>query len=186
MDIVEGTPSAPFGRSYWVVAGQLLAGYYPGSWTEERTEKKLGALLDAGIRCVVNLVEEEEVNRDQQTMQPYQNILTRLSAKRGIDITYLRISITDMRVPSEQTMQMILDAIDGAIGRTQPVYVHCWGGYGRTGTVIGCYLARHDIARGDAVMDYIAELRRNEKTGSVLSPQNEEQRTMVRQWQKGI
>ena len=118
-------------------------------------------------------------------MRPYQAVLIRLAAKRGLDVTYLRISIPDMQVPSQKTMQAILDSIDGAVGRDQPVYVHCWGGYGRTGTVVGCYLARHGIACGDEVMECIAELRRNVDTGVELSPQNELQRTMVRQWQRG-
>lgn len=46
-----------------------------------------------------------------------------------------------MRTPTVDQMRAILDAIDRAAGSI--VYVHCWGGHGRTGTVAGCYLVRH-------------------------------------------
>ena len=38
------------------------------------------------------------------------------------------------------------------------VYVHCWGGIGRTGTVVGCWLVRHGLDEGDAIAR-IAALR---------------------------
>ena len=40
-------------------------------------------------------------------------------------------------------MSDILDAIDEALARGRVVYVHCWGGIGRTGTVVACWLRRH-------------------------------------------
>jgi protein-tyrosine phosphatase len=48
----------------------------------------------------------------------------------------MRIPVRDVDIPSPDTMRSILDAIDSAIDRCQPVYVHCWGGRGRTGTVV--------------------------------------------------
>jgi len=36
-------------------------------------------------------------------------------------------------------MHEILDTIDAALSAKRIVYVHCWGGVGRTGTVIGCH-----------------------------------------------
>ena len=55
---------------------------------------------------------------------------------------------------------MILDAIDAEIdGRNSPTLVHCSTGHGRTALVVGCYLARHEIAVGDKVVDHIHKLR---------------------------
>ena len=48
----------------------------------------------------------------------------------------------------EPFLKHILDEIDGAILNGKTVYVHCLGGIGRTGTVVGCYLVRHGIAAG--------------------------------------
>ena len=53
-------------------------------------------------------------------------------------------------------MSDILDAIDAALRDGKTVYVHCWGGVGRTGTVIGCWLVRHGKT-GDEALSQIAE-----------------------------
>jgi len=74
-------------------------------------------------------------------------------------------------------MVRILDAIDTALTGEQVVYVHCMGGIGRTGTVIGCYLVRHGQTGAEALQT-IARLR----GGLAESPETEEQRRMVRTW----
>ena len=65
-----------------------------------------------------------------------------------------------MGVPTIPHMTRILDEVDGALADGGSVYVHCWGGIGRTGTVVGCWLVRHGLDDGDAVAR-IAELRRD-------------------------
>ena len=40
-------------------------------------------------------------------------------------------------------MAGLLDAIDTAMRDGKTVYLHCWGGVGRTGNVVGCSLVRH-------------------------------------------
>jgi protein-tyrosine phosphatase len=46
-------------------------------------------------------------------------------------------------VPDAEMMGSVLDAIDTSLDEVGPAYVHCWGGHGRTGTAIGCWLVRH-------------------------------------------
>ena len=171
----------PFPRSYWVLPKVFLAGYYPGDQTKEAAQQKIGALLDSGIRCVINLVEEDEKGAGGKPLRSYASLLTDEAQKRQIDLTYLRISIPDVSVPSVETMQSILDAIDAALNRDQPVYVHCWGGRGRTGTVVGCFLVRHEIETGDGALAAINRLRRDDPGGS-QSPETDAQRDMVRTW----
>jgi protein-tyrosine phosphatase len=141
--------------------------------------------LHAGIRCVVNLVEEGELGHDGQALRSYQQLLTRLAGEQHLAITYLRLPIRDRDVPSATTMEAILDAIDGALDRGQPTYVHCWGGHGRTGTAIGCYLARHAIASGEEALARLQLLRRCEATEGKRSPDTEAQREMIRRWKAG-
>ncbi|NJN80266.1 MAG: hypothetical protein HC797_07245 [Anaerolineales bacterium] len=43
-------------------------------------------------------------------------------------------------------MKNILDTIDNEIENGNPVYVHCWGGVGRTGITAACYLIRHGLS----------------------------------------
>ena len=181
----EATCAVPFDRSYWVIPGQLLAGFYPGGTTKQEAEKKLRSLLDIGVRCVVNLVEEDEQGYDGQRLHPYQLLLSELAAERGVDVAYVRMPIRDLGVPSVATMRMILDLINGALAHGKMTYVHCWGGRGRTGTVIGCYLTRHGMATGEEALKQIAYLRRDEATAGKGSPDTEEQREMIRQWRRG-
>ena len=176
----------PFGRSYWVEPGRLLAGFYPGDLCKQKAEQKLGTLLNVGITCVVNLTEEDELGTNGQPFRPYTRLLMTLAAARCVEVTYVRMPIRDQGIPAVATMQMILDTIDSAMQRKLATYVHCWGGLGRTGTVVGCYLARHGIASGDEALNRIIHLRHNHDAASHRSsPETPDQRAMVCQWLQG-
>jgi hypothetical protein len=54
-------------------------------------------------------------------------------------------------------MTAILDRIDCALEQGHTVYVHCWGGRGRTGTVVGCHFVRRGATGQDALLR-LAEL----------------------------
>jgi hypothetical protein len=50
--------ATPYPRSYWVVPGQLLAGFYPGDLHRDGAIAKIDALIDCRIRSVVDLTED--------------------------------------------------------------------------------------------------------------------------------
>ena len=79
-------------------------------------------------------------------------------------------------------MGRILDRIDACIAANRPVYVHCLGGLGRTGTVVGCYLARHGFSTGRSVIKMIRDLRRNTLTHYLNSPETNQQIDLVESW----
>ena len=91
--------------------------------------------------------------------------------------------IRDMATPTSGRMMTILDEIDEALAEGESVYVHCWGGVGRTGTVVGCWLVRHGLDDDDAV-SRIATLRR-ELPGARQSPETAGQTALVRGWRRG-
>jgi hypothetical protein len=74
------TPPLPFPRSYWVVPGKLLAGCSPGAKDPIDATGKITALLNAGIRHVINLMEPDERDRSGQLFVPYENLLERTAA----------------------------------------------------------------------------------------------------------
>ncbi len=171
----------PFPRSYWVLSGKLLAGFYPGSPDYNEAAEKLSALLDCGIRHVINLMEEEETDHSGRLFTPYAEQLRSLGKQKGVEITVSRYPIKDVSIPSVEAMRRIIDEIDRSISANRPVYIHCWGGRGRTGTVVGCYLVRHGLT-GEEALKRIEELRRDEPTGHLPSPEAEAQREMILSW----
>jgi hypothetical protein len=178
--------SVPFPRSYHVFPGKFLAGCYPGDAERSVMEQQLLALLDCGIRYVINLMEEDEREYYGQSFMPYENRLFELAGDRGMETQCHRFPIRDMDVPSRETMIEILDRIDAAVVRKIPVYVHCWGGKGRTGTVVGCYLVRHGLTNGKTVFDRIQELRRETADAGLPSPETTYQRKYIESWKKGM
>ncbi len=179
------SPQRPFPHSYWVVPGKLLAGHYPGSQDPEERWQKLIGLIEVGIRRIINLQEENERDYVGELFAPYATELRRIAAARNVDATMIRMPIRDMSVPSHVEMRAILDEIDRSIAQNLPVYVHCWGGIGRTGSVVGCYLARHGIATNWDVVRKIKSLRRGVPDWRANSPLCPDQLALVRSWQGG-
>lgn len=175
----------PFPRSYWVVPGKICAGAYPGDLHDRVMDEKLKALIDCGIRHVVNLMEPEEVDHNGETFVDYLERLKSLGMRRGVQVTSSRFPIRDVSIPSSGLMKEILDDIDDSLSRDRPVFIHCWGGKGRTGTVVGCFLARHGIAMGSHALAAITQLRMSDSRSPEPSPETLEQREMVLSWKEG-
>jgi protein-tyrosine phosphatase len=174
----------PFPRSYWVIPGKLLAGAYPGDRDRITAEAKMKQLFDAGIRSTVNLMESDEVNSDGAPFVDYALTFREIVERHGEVASCLRFPIRDLGIPGTDTMQRILDALDQSIEADQPVYVHCWGGIGRTGTVVGCFLIRRGLAENDNVLEKIRELRFHDEAGHRPSPETTEQCRYVQRWRK--
>jgi len=124
----------PTKSSYWVVPRLLLAGEYPGDPDPDKHRAKVQTLLDAGIRTFVNLMEEDETNRVGEPFVPYDGLAKQLCP----DVSCCRHAIRDLSAPTRAAMTAILDAIDDSLAAGRATYVHCWGGVGRTGTVVAC------------------------------------------------
>lgn len=166
--------SVPLPYAYWVIDGALLAGEYPGDWDDARARERIGAVLDAGVRMYLDLTEPDE-------LPPYRSHLEEEAAARGIEVRYERSPIPDHGVPRPEQVADILTTIKDAIASGQTVYVHCYGGVGRTGTIVGCWLALNGEA-GETALTRIAELRCDCPDGGWASPETEEQCAFVRDW----
>ncbi len=161
----------PLPNSYWVIPGRLLAGEYPlGGADETDARARLARLDEAGIDYFVDLTEEYE--------EPgYRHLLPARS-------THVRSAITDTRVPDHAAqMQQILSDIRAALSLDRGVYVHCRAGIGRTGLVIGCYLAEEE-QNGKAALNRLTRLWRPSAraASSPKVPQTGEQADYIRRW----
>ncbi len=170
------SPPAPW--CYWVVPDRLLAGCFPGARDAIERAEKLAALEAAGIEAFFNLMEADERDRSGRPFVPYLSAPGTAHAPKMV-----RHPIRDRDVPSVSGMRETLDALDEALQAGTAVYVHCWGGIGRTGTVIGCLLLRHQLATPETVFDTLTALRTADlHRGARRSPETEAQREFVRAW----
>ena len=146
----------PFAQSYWVHDGLLCAGQYPGAPDAAGRDAKMAGLLDCGLRRVISLMEPTETSRGGAPFAPYLPRLCELAAARGTWVEWVGIPVRDATAPSPERMGEILGALDDGLARGMPTYLHCWGGHGRTGTVVACHLIR----RGRAPAAAISEVQR--------------------------
>ncbi|MEJ7784252.1 MAG: ADP-ribosylglycohydrolase family protein [Solirubrobacteraceae bacterium] len=168
---------APPHDAYWVKPGLLLAGPYPGAKYGVEAEAKLIDFLDLGVTCFIDLTEEGE-----GALEPYAELLRKLAGRRGVDVSHLRMPIRDVDVAPPWRMRAVQDAISHALDAGEVVYVHCWGGVGRTGTVIGCHLVENGNHTGQQALAALMQLRRSTQRAHRTSPETSAQRAMVQAW----
>jgi hypothetical protein len=160
----------PFPNSYWVLPGSLLAGEYPYPDDPVPEQACLGLLLRAGFDAFIDLTQPGE-------RPEYRSLLP-------AHVHYLRRPIADMSVPDRidemRAIQMHLQAL---LSGGRRVYVHCRAGIGRTGTVIGCFLAEQGLD-GDGALRQLNQLwRQSERSNTWLQvPQTPEQADYIRLW----
>src|SRR5262245_38078248 len=171
-EVITPMMRQPITQCYWVVPGTLLAGEYPRNTDEQSSHAKIRALLHAGVTAFIDLTEAQE------GLYPYTAWIGTAS--------HQRFPIRDGAIPaSPDDKSAILDEIDGHMARRRLVYVHCWGGVGRTGVIIGCWLARHGLG-GDAALTRLRELWRHcPKSVNRTSPETREQERYIMRWEAG-
>jgi protein tyrosine/serine phosphatase len=177
--------NARFSQAYWVVPEKLMAGGYPGSGDPDEVQQNLKALLDDGISHLINLTKEYESVQPGNRFFSYEEQMSTIAESRGLTVSFDRMPIKDFWIPSRVDMCRILDRIDECIAHNKPVYVHCWGGRGRTGTVVGCYLARHGYAEDQKILELIQQVRKDTEESHLASPETPQQIDMVLSWVEG-
>ena len=157
-------------KTYPVIKNKFYAGRTPVSINKQETYNNLSALIEADIDVIINLTEEGEFLK-------YENELSFFARGIGKNIQVIRKAIPDYGVPNKELMNDILQIIEKSLNENKKVFVHCFGGVGRTGTVVGCYLLKNNLATEENVFDKIQELRAG--LPYAKSPETEEQRQFV-------
>lgn len=168
----------PHENCYWVVPDKLMAAEYPAAAKPDDTQRKLAAIAAAGVRHFIDLSEKHSM------IAPYDVLLPGIAQAQNASIGYDRFAIPDMGIPeTPEFTNAILDRIDEIIAAGAIPYVHCWGGVGRTGTIVGCWLVRHGLS-GDDALKLIAKrwalmAKRNQYPHS---PETPAQERYIRNW----
>lgn len=161
---------------HYLVQEGLFAGEYPGSFAKEITADRLEELIAKGVRSFIDLT--TPVDR----LDPYEPAFAEFET---LELRRFAHEIPDMIIPSSPAvMRGILDRIRTELEAGRDCYVHCWGGIGRTGTVIGCWLRENGLSDREALDEvqprYFQGMEKSSRHPK--SPQTPEQHRYVRNW----
>jgi len=164
-------------NAYWVVPEKFMAGAYPASSMQtDQTRARLSWLVEQGISEFIDLTNPGET-------PGYQSEFESVCTRYGIQGTWQRFSILDFGLPSPALMSGILNAIEHILANDKKVYLHCMGGLGRTGTVVGCYLV-HQGMNGEEALKKIQALRIGTHNFQQPSPETDAQQSFILNWGK--
>ena len=167
----------PIPESYWVLPGSFLAGGYPiTSLDEILARRMLAAFIETGITSFFDLTRPGE-------LPSYLSLLQEEAGRYGFPIDYQRMAIQDKGLPVHEKMVLLLDSLDAALARGNKISLHCWGGIGRTGMAVGCWLVRHGLS-GDQALVRLNELYRTAEQSHIYphSPETDAQVNFILGW----
>lgn len=160
----------PLPNSYWVVPGSLLAGEHPSEGDEAQIRARVQRLIDAGIDSFLDLTHPGEKPEYLQMLP--QRVRVQRSPIRD---TTVPVNIAEMRAIQAFVAESL------AAGRC--LYVHCRAGIGRTGTVVGCYLAETGLDGSAALVELNRLWQQSGRSASWPEvPQTLEQADFIRHW----
>jgi len=116
---------------YWPIPGLVVAGRWPGP-------RELDWLEAVGVSALINLTE-----------RPYED-----ERFHVIDMP-----IPEFMAPEIDQIEDLCRLVDAAEERGGVLYIHCYAGCGRTGTMAACLLVRREGLSARKAIDHIRSLR---------------------------
>jgi hypothetical protein len=115
-------------------------------------------LRDSGVTTIINLMQEHEFSRYNS------EVLDK-------EFNLVNIPIVGNNLPDINTLHKIIYTID----KSKKTYIHCDGGLGRVGVVVGYYLYEKYGYRGCSIIQKIEKFKEKSKLASQKSPSSSEQ-----------
>lgn len=162
----------PIDHCYAVIPDRFFAGEYPGARDPAQARQKVEAMVRSGVTAFLDLTESDD------PLEPYAQWLP-------AHVVHERHPIQDVSIPSHHSRTVgVLASIDRHLADGRTVYLHCWGGVGRTGLVVGCWLSSRQGLHGDRALEHLAHLWRQCPKSHRLprSPETKDQREYVQSW----
>jgi len=182
----------------WLIPQRVICGRYPGSCPSRPTSagvvsERLAAIRGAGISTFVCLQSELPPQdafwpdggvRGQSNNAPDAQTAPFVPYREaaGSDASFLHFGIPDLSVAeSLESLDALVADLARRVARSEGLYLHCWGGRGRTGLVAACLLgALYNVEAEEALqrVQLYHDQRGPERGG--LSPETEEQKQQAR------
>lgn len=157
-------------KALYRAAEYIWAGAYLGAKEQPEAIAKLQWVAHEKIDVIIDLTTPAD------RLESYAELLPTYAPH----VKHYSFPIKDVNIPSPAQMLAILDTITHAVAARQRVYIHCWGGIGRTGTVIACWYIRNGLS-APAALATLAQARAGlDRT----SPEVAVQFDFVYQWQE--
>lgn len=161
--------AGPTETSNWLVPGRVLVGSCPGTHcyttagdegtrlgsSRETVLAELTLLRDAGVTAFFNFQQRSE---EKHCRPYYANLLQQVYGElnaRAKHPNVHRFPTADGNVWPTPAMHTIVNTIEAALREDPPqvLYLHCYGGHGRAGTVAAILLYRlYNISAEDALL----------------------------------
>lgn len=156
----------PIKHSYCVLPGKIYAGEYAGDKVAPLA--KVRQFIAFGITHFVDFTEEGELS-------PYAQYLPK-------ECSYRRFPIKDVSVPGScREVFDLMEYIASVIAKPDnKVYIHCWGGVGRTGTIVACLYEYLGENYEDAVRHLRESFRQCPKSQWRQTPETDKQLKFVK------
>ena len=176
----------------WLVPGCVMLGRYPGSdpkrsVSEDAQRERVQGLRAAGVTTFVCLQQELlPLDDPKADPEPGPSFRSYYRDAGGGDARYVHFPITDMSPASSlEALDRLVTELVGRIHAGEVLYVHCWGGAGRTGLVASCLLGAlyPSMASDEALGRVQAYYTARGEPGH--SPETEGQVQQVRDWFSG-
>jgi hypothetical protein len=195
----------PTEESNWVIYGHLLVGAYPASTNDIANAQLLTSILRLGVTTFVCLQQEyqhegvtETQWRSGEKLRPYIFDAIRLvdslpdsffssTTVRGLiprgkpdGLEFVHFPIVDCSIANDASVLQLCHDLSQRLLKGEVMYLHCWGGHGRTGTVVSIMLGLlYGLSPLDAMrwVQFCHDLR--VAPMGTASPQTETQRQQV-------
>ena len=161
-------PVKPIRNSYMVM-DRVYAGEYPREYDDKKSVDKIKQFERFGITHFIDLTEESE-------LRPYDQML-------ASPMQHIRFPIHDVSIPANiESVKDLIGQIQGILNENDrnKVYIHCWGGVGRTGTIVGCLLSHQHNYDYRETMDALKKAFSDcPKSAYRETPETKEQRDFI-------
>lgn len=96
--------------------------------------------------------------------------------------SHTRFPIRDVSIPDEcKSVYELMEKLELVLTNpSSKIYIHCWGGVGRTGVIVGCYYVYHDETYKQAISHLRERFKQCPKSEHRQTPETRDQEEFIK------